>query len=140
MQPQIHYPAVLVSALAKFVFGAVWYTVFGNQWMELTGITEEMAAESNMAVVFGGSFLAYVVQAYVLAHFVHYTSATSAKGGAQTGFWLWLGISAVLLFQGVLYEMRPMMLWVIDAGYELISLILICVILAVWKKKPAAQA
>jgi len=141
MQPQIHYPAVIVSAIAKFALGALWYSaVFGNQWMEYTGVTEQMAAESNMALTFGGSIVLYLLQAYVLAHFVHYTNATTAKGGAQTGFWIWLGFVATLLMQGILYELKPFGLWAINAGYELVSLLLMGVILAAWKKKPAAPA
>ncbi len=142
MQPQINYPAVIVSAIAKFAFGALWYSpvLFASQWMQYTGITEEMAAESNMAVIFGGSFVLYLLQAYVLAHFVHYTNATNAKGGAQTGFWIWLGFMATLLMQSALYERHPMGLWAINAGYELVSIILMGVILAAWKKKPAQQA
>lgn len=142
MQPQINYPAVIVSAVAKFALGALWYSpvLFSSQWMELTGVTEEMAAQSNMAVIFGGSFVLYLLQGYVLAHFVHYTNATNAKGGAQTGFWIWLGFVATLLMQGSLYEHRSMTLWAINGGYELVSLILMGVILAVWKKKPAQQS
>lgn len=139
MQPSINYPAVAVSAVAKFILGAIWYSVlFGAQWMRLTGVTEEMAAQSNMAMVFISSLMLYFVQAYVLAHFVHYANATNAKGGLQTGFWIWLGFVATLLMQGVLYERRPMELWAINAGYELLSLVLMGVILATWKKKEVA--
>jgi hypothetical protein len=141
MQPTLNYPAILVSAIGKFIIGAVWYSpfLFAAQWTQLTGITEEMAGQSNMGLIFGGSLVAYIVQAYVLAHFVHYTNSTTVKGGVQTGFWLWLGFIAVLLLQDTLFERKAMMLWVINGGYELVSLIVMAVILAVWKKKEAAS-
>ena len=139
MQPSINYLAVIVSAVARFALGAVWYSaLFGAKWMELTGMTEEKARSANMAVTYGGALVAYVVQAYVLAHFIHYTNAKDAKGGAQCGFWLWLGFSAVLLMQGTLFEQRSFTLFFINAGYELVSLLAMGIILAVWQKKATA--
>lgn len=141
MQPKLNYPAIFVSAIAKFIIGAIWYSplLFAAQWMQLTGITEEIAGQTNMGLIFGAALIAYIVQAYVLAHFVHYTNSTTAKGGAQTGFWLWLGFVAVLLLQNVLFERKAMSLWAINAGYELVSLVVMAIILAVWKKKEATE-
>lgn len=141
MKPVINYIAVVVSAVAKFALGAIWYGVlFGQKWMELTGMTEAKAAEANMAVTYGGALASYALQAFVLAHFVDYTKAQDAKGGAQTGFWLWLGFTFVLLIQGTLFEQRSWTLFCMNAAYELVALVAMGVILASWKKKPAAAA
>lgn len=142
MQPPINYLAVVISAVVKFSIGALWYSpaLFANPWMQYTGVTEEMAAEANLAVIFGGSFVLYLLQAYILAHFIHYTGSKDAKGGAQTGFWIWLGFMATLLMQGILYERKAMALWAINAGYELLSILVMGVILAAWRKKEAAQS
>lgn len=142
MQPPINYLAVVVSAVVKFSIGALWYSpaLFANPWMQYTGVTEEMAAEANRAVLFGGSFVLYLLQAYILAHFVHYTGSKDAKDGAQTGFWIWLGFMTTLLMQGTLYERRAMALWAINSGYELLSILVMGVILAAWRKKEASQS
>jgi len=141
MKPVINYIAVVVSAVAKFTLGAIWYGVlFDQKWMELTGMTEAKAAEANMGVTYGGAFVSYALQAYILAHFVDYAKAQDAKGGAQTGFWLWLGFTFVLLVQGTLFEQRSWTLLFINAGYELVSLLLMGIILASWKKKSPATA
>lgn len=142
MQPSINYPAVVVAAVVKFSLGALWYSpaLFANPWMHYTGVTEEMAAESNLAVIFGGSFVLYLLQAYILTHFIHYTGSKDAKDGAQTGFWIWLGFMATLLMQGVLYERKAIALWAINSGYELLSILVMGVILAAWRKKGTAQS
>ncbi len=141
MQPAINYLAVLVSAIVRFLLGWLWYgALFAHKWSELTGITQEKMQSANMPIVYGGALVAYFVQAYVLAHFIHYTNAKDAKGGAQTGFWIWLGFNAVLLMQSSLFEQRPFTLFFINSGYELVSLVVMGIILAVWKKKAAPQA
>jgi hypothetical protein len=141
MQPPINYPAVVVSAIVKFALGALWYSpaLFANQWMQYTGVTQTMMNESNMALIFGGSFVLYLVQAYILARVVHDTNSRAAKDGVQTGFLVWLGFMATLLMQGALYERKSIVLWAINAGYELLSLMVMGLILAVWRNVAAAQ-
>lgn len=137
-QPKIHYPAVLVAALIQFVVGWGWYMAFISVWLEGTGVSvEEMQGMTGgqMALAYGGSFAAYALLFYVMAHFVSYTKATTLKQGAQTGFWCWLGFVATSLFVTYSYQLKPISLWFVDAGYWLVSMLIGGVILAVWRKK-----
>jgi hypothetical protein len=141
MKVSIYWPAVIAAAVAKFVLGALWYSppLFASQWAAAVGINMNTQMDGGeMAKIFGGSFIAYIVQAYVMVHFVQYAGAKDSKGGAQSGFWLWLGFAAVVVFQTVLYERRPFNLFFINSGYELITLLAMGVILATWKKKQTA--
>ncbi len=142
-QPKIHYPAVLVAALIQFFVGWGWYTAFSAAWMNATGVTMEMAQQmtgGQTALMYIGSLVAFLVVYYIMAHFVAYTKSTTAKQGAQTGFWLWLGFVATTLFISVNYSMKPISLWLIDSGYWLISMVIGGVLLAVWRKKEAATS
>ncbi len=139
-QPKINYPAVAVAALIQFfVVGWPWYgLLFQSAWMDATGVTMEAAQSMSggeMAMMYGGSLIAYFVVFYVMAHFIAYTKSTTAKQGAQTGFWSWLGFVAPVLFVTVMYSMKPFSLWFIDAGYWLVSMLIGGVLLAVWRKK-----
>jgi hypothetical protein len=60
-------------------------------------------AGAQLALAFVGSLVA----AYVLAHFVRYTSAETAAGGAKTGLWLWLGFVVTTNLNTVFFEFRP---------------------------------
>jgi hypothetical protein len=142
MKPAINYLAVLVAALVQFVLGALWYSpaLFINKWMEATGVTADMGKQmtgGQMAMNFGGSFVAYLVCYYVMAHFVQYAGAKTAKDGAQTGFWLWLGFVATTILVNVIYQMKPISLFFIDGGHTLISFLAGGIILAIWQKKTA---
>lgn len=141
-QPKVHYPAVLVAAVIQFVVGWLWYGVMFQQlWINATGVTMEMAQDMSggqIAMTYLGSFVAFFIVYYVMAHFSSYARATTAKQGAQTGFWSWLGFVATSILVNVLYTMKPFSLWLIDGGYWLVSMLIGGVLLAVWKKKEAA--
>src|SRR5829696_6676240 len=98
---KINYPAVVASAIAYWVLGAVWYSplLFARPFIALKGWTPEQLAAveaQSHAGEIGLAFLTSLVLAYVLAHFVKFTGAETAASGAHTGFWLWLGMGALL--------------------------------------------
>ncbi len=137
MTPRINYLAVLVSGILAFAVAALWFSVlFGAQWMAAVGKTaEELSKGGNspLPYVLGG--VSYLITAYVLAHFVHYTKADTALKGAQTGFWLWLGIFAAGTVGEYAFEQRSWSLYLIYAGQYLVTLLAMGAILAVWRKK-----
>jgi len=55
----ISYPIVFLAALVPMVVGFVWYNdkVMGKVWQKASGTTDEMIAESNMALILGLSFV-----------------------------------------------------------------------------------
>jgi len=140
-QPTVRIPAVAGSAAAMWFIGMGWYTVFGSQWMAFTGVTEEMANSmtgTDMALTFGGSFLAYVVAFYCLVHVNHAFKVNDIKGGIQSAFWTWLGFVATVIYVTNAYQGKSIGLWLIDAGYWLIGLIAGSIIL-VKMHRPAAD-
>ncbi len=131
----INYWAVLVAAIVGMAIGAVWYSVlFGKKWMELMNLDEKkmevLKEKAKWSYVWG--FLTLLVMAYVLAHIVDYAEAATWLDGLQAGFWIWLGFVATVMLGGVLWEGKPFKLYLIGAAHELVSLLVMGVILAVW--------
>lgn len=133
-QADLNYPAIIVATLATMVIGAIWYSkaLFGKAWMSLTGMSEEAAKQKRGPAYFGMLLLAFVL-AYVLAHFVDYTNATTIGEGAATGLWVWLGFVVTTKGASHLFAQRPAKLFLIDAGYHLVELVILGAILAVWR-------
>lgn len=133
-QVNVNLLAVLVCGIASMVIGFVWYSkvLFGNVWMKLSGISEAQMkkANSNMPMLYGTMFIASLVMAYVLAHFASYAGAVTLMDGVVAGFWAWLGFVATTMLTGVLYEGKPMKLYFINAGYQLVTLVVMGAILA----------
>ncbi|MEK6950039.1 MAG: DUF1761 domain-containing protein [Nanoarchaeota archaeon] len=133
---EINYLAVLVSAVAAFAIGALWYSVlFGKVWMKLSGMDKkkiEKEKKKGMAKSYVGGFIALLVMAFVLAHFVDMAKAASVLDGAQAGFWAWLGFVATVMLNKVLWEGKPFKLYLLDAAHYLVALLVMGSILAVW--------
>jgi len=130
----INYWAVLVAGVAAMIIGYIWYAmpVFGRAWTALIGKTEAQLKEGYNSGMMIQAFIAALVMAYILAHFVDYTAATTVAEGLQTAFWLWLGFVATSMFVNNLYEGKPAQLWLINAGYQLANLLVAGAILATW--------
>jgi hypothetical protein len=132
----VNYVAVLVAAIASMVIGMLWYgPVFGKQWMKLVEFTPQSkkrmglgSASKSMTL----GFIAALVTAYVLAHFVAYVGAATAGAGVQLALWLWLGIAAPLQLGAYLWEGKSFKLFVLNAAHTLVSLGVMAAILAVW--------
>ena len=137
---RINHLAVVVSAVAYWVLGAVWYGLFSAPFIALmrwrpedVARIEAEGAAPQLAVV----FLCSLVLAYVLAHFVKFTGAEDIWQGAQAGFWLWLGFVATTNLNTVLFEFRPLGLYLINNGYHLVAMLGMGALLAVWKRREA---
>ena len=131
----INLSAVLVSAVAGMVVGAIWYSplAFAKPWMKLTG-RKDMNATEGAAVGYITAFIGTLLMAYVLARFAAYASATTLTDGALIGLWAWLGFTAPAFLSTYTFSNRPRKLWAIDAFQYLAVFVVMGMILAVWHK------
>lgn len=139
---RINYPAVAASAVGYWVLGALWYSplLFARPFIALKGYTPEQIAAMQTqghAGEIGFALLTSLVLAYVLAHFVKFTGAETASSGALTGFWLWLGFVLTTNLSTVLFEARPLGLYLINNGYHLVAMLGMGALLAVWRRERA---
>ena len=132
----INFLAVIAAGIVPMVLGGLWYSklLFANKFMALIAKAEEELKQGfNPGRDYGLSFLTALVMSYVLAHFVNYTHATTVGDGLQTGFWIWLGFVLTTNASTVIFEKRPAGLYWINMGYNLICLLAMGTILAVWR-------
>jgi hypothetical protein len=134
MQPfPINYLALVVATLAKGAIGWLWFSplLFLKAWMQLTGVNEaQMKGGMGKALVV--ETLCNFVMAFVLVHAVHYAGAHGALEGAAVGFFNWLGFVLAVALSAALYERRPLKLVAITSGYQLVGLLVMGALVAVW--------
>lgn len=127
----VNWLAVLVAAIAAFAIGGLWYgPLLGKAWMRASGITEEKARSANMPMIFGLAFVLELLAAIALAMFIG--PEADLRFGAFAGFMT--GAFFVSTAFGVVYlfEQRPLALWAIDAGYQVVLFTVMGAILGAW--------
>ena len=133
-----NYAAVVVSAVAYWLLGAVWYGfLFSKPWMELEHLTEEQAKAMNPVLPYIITFALNILIAFVLAQICTWRNANTAARGAAVGILLWIGFIGPVNYTTYMYEMRPMKLFAINEFYSLVGLFVMGLILGAWTKKAA---
>lgn len=111
--------AILVAAIAAFVFGAAYYGLLGRQWMTALGKTEppKGAPVGPMAI----SFVAELVMAAILALVLSHMAGEGATllDGMATGGLMWLGFVMTTLATNHAYQGAKRSLTLIDGGHWL---------------------
>ena len=130
----LNWLAIIVSTLVFFGLGAIWYTplAFGKMWMKETGITQEAAQKANLPKVMGLTLLFTFIMAVNLAMFLNDPNI-GASEGAMYGLFTGFGWIAMSIFVTGQYEFRSTRYMLIHAGYNIVGLTLMGVILGAWK-------
>jgi hypothetical protein len=133
----INYLAVLVAGVINIIIGFVWYakSVFGSKWASDLGKNiDEMGKDKKaqmraMPIMIVGSFL----MPYILAHFIGYTNATDALGGATTALWAFIGFSFTMGAMNYAFAGKKLRLFAIEYGNILVSMVVAGAILGGWR-------
>jgi hypothetical protein len=136
MQEHIHWLALAVAALATQIIGFIWYNskVFGPTWMQTTGVTEEKAKSTSMAVKMLISLVLMFAVAYQLKYVAHGGPRfTTFKHGAFHAFFD--GVRVVIPIVGIitLYEHKGWKYFLMTAGYWMLCFITIGGIISWWR-------
>ena len=134
----VNWLAVIVSGVAAFVLGGLWYSVlFGKLWIRAYGWSDEKAAEMKAkmspAKFLGGMILSYTVLAAIVAILIGVVKPNGAAGGATFGAILWAGPAAAITYTGHLAADRRFAGYVIDAAFQLVALLTQGAILGAWR-------
>ena len=127
--------AVGVATVLTFALGALWYSplLFAKPWMAGHGYTPDQVKEmqAGMGPTYAISFLSWLVMATVLALVApHFGEGVGAM--LHMGVLLWLGFSATVGLTNNRFSDKPLSLWLIDAGYQIGSIVIMAVVLGLW--------
>ncbi len=127
----VNWVAVLVAAVSGFAVGSLWYSLlFQKAWMRHSGMTKEKGAQGNPALTFGGAFVLNVIAATGLALLI---GDAGLHGGIHAGAFTGLFFVATALGVIYLFEMKPLGLWLINAGYQVVNFAVMGAILGAWQ-------
>lgn len=126
----LNWLAIIAATASAFVLGGIWYgPIFGKAWMAEFGFNEEELAKRHPGKVFGSAILLTFLAASVLAVIIG-PMPTLMKG---VHWGLIIGIGPVSMLMGVNYsfEQRSIKLFMINALYATLSLVIMGAIIGV---------
>ncbi len=139
MLPDVNDLMVLLAAVAAFALGGIWYSppFFGPAWMRAHGYTPEKMAEIRAAKPQGRSmivtFISQFVMAAVIAYLMRWIGITGVKPGILFGLLIWVGFAATVAMIANTFSDKPLKVFIIESGYQLVSITLMAAIIGGWR-------
>jgi hypothetical protein len=132
----VNYLAILVASIVSMAIGFLWYgPLFGKLWMSWMNLNKKKIDESKqkgMAKYYVAAFIGTFVTNLVLAGTLTYIGARDVLDGVALAFWLWLGFIATTTLSSVLWEGKPVKLYLLNNAHNLVSIIVAAIILVLW--------
>jgi hypothetical protein len=133
----LHLGALVVSGAMSLVIGFLWYgPLFGKPWAAYTGWTDEKVKSipgGTMALTYLLTLLAAIVQAVVLSLLSRSLGATVWSDGLVLGLLAGCGFVALGFATTSLFEHKPIGLWLIVSGYEVVYLAAAGTLVTIWR-------
>jgi hypothetical protein len=128
----LNWIAIIVVAIVPMLLGALWYSpvLFAEQWMRAVGRSREELTGASLGYVL--SAVAALVTSYALARIMRWAEVDDLWNGVLVGALVWVGFVATVLAVTTYFGGRPRQLWLINAGYQLVALVLMGAIHGVW--------
>ena len=128
----LNWLAVIAAAGSSFLIGGLWYgPLFAKVWLKDTGFTEEKyRQQANQLKIFGISFLLALIAAFNLALFIG--PEKDFVYGTIAGFLAGIGWVATMLGILYLFELKSLKFYLINAGFCIVSLTLMGLIIGAW--------
>ena len=127
----LNWLAILVAAIAYFFLGAIWYSfLFQKQWIALSKID---MADPNMkkgvpAIMFG-SFMMMLLTSFGLAVLCQFMDLHHWQEGLHLGLVTGIFFACTSMAINMLYEKKPIGLFFINGGYQLLGNVIAAVII-----------
>jgi len=134
--PHVNYLAVLVSGIAIFFLGGLWYSpvLFAKPWVRLMGKTEEeLKSGAAGPLPFLLAFLCGIAVALAMAIVLHQFEPLTVLQAVNVAVVCWIGFAAATSFASAMFSGTPRGLWLINSGYNLVSFVIAAVIETIWR-------
>ena len=132
----VNWLAVLVSTVATFMVGGLWYgAVFAKKWVAVHDFSEEAVASmaKKQGRNFGIFLVADFIMAVILSLVIVNLNVTSAVQGAGLGVLLWVGILMTQTAGRNAAFDKPLNAFMIETGHELAVMLVMGAILGGWR-------
>jgi hypothetical protein len=131
----INWLSVLVATIGYFMLGAIWYSfLFQKKWIEYTKVNVDQAnAKKGAAAMMFGSFVMMFITSAAIAILCEFMDQHHWQEGLHLGLLTGLGFAFTSMAINMLYEQKPLGLYMINGGYQLFGNIIAAIIITAWR-------
>ena len=135
---RINWLAVIVGAVIFYFWGGLWYgLLFSHQWSTFVGVPPNQSMQSVPMIV---AVIVALVLSFGVAVALSHDDDRTVAHGVQFGIFFGVVFFASIMLEQIMFEGRPLGLWLINAGYVLIGLVILGALHGAWKKAPRSKA
>jgi hypothetical protein len=124
---------ILFSGVVSVIIGALWYSpfLFGRAWVRLNNLTPEQIekGKSRMPIFSLLALIANMLVAYVMVYFAAAWGVYDWVRAVELGFWAWVGFVVPPMLGMVLWDHRPITLYLINVFYWLVVFVAVALII-----------
>jgi hypothetical protein len=120
----LDYAGIFAAAIASFLFGGMWYTLFSRHWMDAVGMSpERMQKDRGSVGLYVLAFVALLVMALMMAgilvHLAQGGLPTTVRTGLVSAAFIWLGFVIPTMVVNYAFHGARQALTLIDGGHWL---------------------
>jgi hypothetical protein len=133
----INYLAVLASAIASMIIGAIWYgPLFGKMFSHEMGFEkltpeEREPLKKKMGISYGLQFIGSLVMFFVLDWYVVTSFHTGLTSGLGNAFGVWIGFVVPLALSNTIWGGKWKLFW-LNIGCMFVTLMAAGLIMGLW--------
>ncbi len=130
---QLNFWTIPVGAFIAFNLGWLWYSrfLFGKPWLRLGGRKPEELG--NPAKPMTISFISLLAMAAGMLAVHKFIGFLGVLDGPLFACGIWLAFIATTMGTTYAFHGKPFWLWAIDSSYQLVCLVIMGLIVAVWE-------
>jgi hypothetical protein len=132
-----NYWAIAVAAIACFLFEALWYSLFLDNWLDGIGRTRQWLTSSGMNpnLQYATALISAAAIAMAISCITQLTGPQTARRGIRVAGLVWFGFVFTTWSTEYIFEVRTIRLLAINAGFWLFGMVLMGAIVGGWRKK-----
>ncbi|MHB1311119.1 MAG: DUF1761 domain-containing protein [Gemmatimonadaceae bacterium] len=132
----VNWLAVLVSGVAAYALAMLWCSplMFAKAWVAAHGYTAEQRAEMQAGAgeAYTITFACWLLMSAGMGVRLHRLDTPNMMSGLKAALLAWGAFAVPVGLSQYAFSGQPMSAWAIDAGYQLVSLVLMGAVLAKW--------
>ncbi|MDQ6757885.1 MAG: DUF1761 domain-containing protein [Bacteroidota bacterium] len=131
----INWIAVLVGTLGYFMLGALWYSfLFKEKWIAYNNIDmSDPNGKKGVGAIMFMSFIMMFVCAAGIAILSNYMGLVGWVYGVKIGLLTGICFACTSMAINMLYEKKPLGLFFINGGYQVLGNVIAAVIICCWR-------